>query len=212
LKDLKLRKNIKNHGLKHVKTWGPYVYSHTLLFREIPHVLPDEYEHYKKIGIVRDSYKRIVSAYFNRFLQINIESGTTNLAKINEERSFYWFVKNEIKNSDDIHYLSQYTNIKIDRYVKLKNLKELYDIYENFIGLSEEKLSIVKECLEIKKEYLKKNYSFEKELNFSDYDFSKDENELDILKNGVPSDNMLNEKNKAEIYEIYKDEIDFFKF
>ena len=192
-----------------------------------------KYKDYYKISIVRNSYERVVSMYFNRFLNVHFPNNGDN-SKLKPETfdefleiflPKFWIPVNEDINADgsfihmssDQHYQSQAESINknIDKHINLDNLNdELFDVYENIINVSDETLVLIKKVLNDKKEMLLRNISKNIiKLKFNNYNFKKDKLNLNILYTGVPSNNqMITEQNALLIKKYFKDEIEYHNF
>tara|TARA_A100001015_G_scaffold312523_1_gene417841 strand:+ start:992 stop:1705 length:714 start_codon:yes stop_codon:yes gene_type:complete len=212
--DIRFIYNAKKYGLNHVNTWTPYEYSHNInnhCNKEF--IIPDKFKHYKCICVVRNSYSRILSAYFNQWLELNIEQGP---CRIRRGDTFIEFL-NKIETLDNIHYYPQKINKnnRIDKYIYLSNIKELYTVYKDIIKLPEEKLKIVYHILidkNIKKECMKKKSYIENKC-FANYNFLMDTEKLCITSKGVPHYlNMYNKQAIEIVLKKFEDEINIFNF
>ena len=187
-------------------------------------------KNYYKFSVVRNSYERVVSMYFNRYLGIGPDgcfalgggpfSGrivTTNFEGLRVPEigpnSFNYFLLNEIPLGNDVHFNRQCPNKNINTYLYLNEVNEtLPNIYKDVIKIGNDKLILIKELIQEKLEYLrKKRYKISHKLD--DYNFKEDKLNLNIMKNGVPQKNlMITEENAQIIKEKYKEEIEYHGF
>ena len=173
----------------------------------------DEYKNknYFIFSIVRNSYNRVCSMYFNRFLNIAYEF---KFKEINTEKTFYNMLEQLPSLSKvDFHYIPQIINNKIDKYIYLENLyDELLIIYKK-LNFKEKQMKIF---MEFKNKNIKRESSGKKidfNMDLSNYNFKDDSLKLNINNKIIPSySNLLNKKTISMIYKIYKKEIDKFKF
>ena len=206
--------NKNKYLIEHVHTWGPYNYNHIInnhLHKDF--IIPDKFKHYKRICVVRNSYKRLLSTYFNQWLSLNVEQGPRNICSGD---TFIEFLK-KVKTLTGHHYYPQKINKnnRIDKYIYLSNIKELYTAYKNIIKLPEDKLKIAHDILivnNVKKECMKKKPYVENKY-FTNYNFLTDTESLDIESNGVPHYlNMYTVEAKELVLKNFSYEINVFNF
>lgn len=176
-----------------------------------------KYNHYYKISVVRNSYQRVCSMYFNRYLRLPDFAYSIyynkETHKLKSDKSFREFVYN-MKDGQG-HFDPQVEPCEISKFIYLDKLYELYDVLKDIIKLPSEKLKIVdsilfKQC--IKKECIQKNTEL-KNIKLCDYNFVKDTLDLDIINNGAPDYQLLyDESIKQQIYDKFKYEIDKHEF
>ena len=169
------------------------------------------------MSVVRNTYDRVLSMYFNRVL--GIENGKPNYIKSN--MSFNLFLQHLFDNTNsfinqDHHFQPQYlfddSLFKVDKYIYLNEINEvLPKLYETKFSISQNKIKrILKEC---KENALPKNIYNTNGTKLDEYDFKRDALNLKISENGIPQKQlMLTDENINMIYSRYKGEIDFHKF
>jgi hypothetical protein len=210
---------------------GEYAY-HYVFYNYIKrhnNILNIRLKNYHKFSIVRNTYDRVISMYLNQVLGVHDFNGLDPSRPLRggyESKEKYlkngvWsaitfdqFVRG-LKNSKllNMHYAPQFISENIDTYLYLNELSEtLPRLYEDIIKVEDSKLSLIKELIQDRKERPKRKvYELDHKLN--DYNFKKDELNLDIMKNGVPQKSlMFTEENAQIIKKEYKEEIDHHGF
>jgi len=181
------------------------------------------YKNYYKFSIVRNSYERVISMYFNRVLDVpdfnylmKSRWPPTKEEIINRgplsEITFDQFLISTINNGN-LHWDPQPITENINKYLYLNEInKTLPRLYKSVIKVENSKLVLIKKLIQDKKEYLKnKIYKINYKLN--NYNFKEDKLNLNIMKNGVPQKSlMITEENAQIIKEKYKREIDYHHF
>tara|TARA_Y100000310_G_scaffold330543_1_gene402400 strand:+ start:127 stop:999 length:873 start_codon:yes stop_codon:yes gene_type:complete len=197
------------------------------------------YKDFFRFAVVRNTYDRVISMYFNRFLGVGEPSTTIPLKskplmldytqrelpfpmratwELNFAETFNNFLKyliyNNCNDSGDWHYRKQDiydpSQFKIDKYINLDKINEvLPELYETKFSISKDK---VKKILKKKINALPKN-NYDIDIKLDEYDFKNDALNLDICKNGIPQKElMLTDKSINMIKKLYKEEIDYHKF
>ena len=165
--------------------------------------------HYKKIIIVRHPYSRSVSLFLDKFVKkedkIYKKLSKDNLNFIEFLKLLKERKKNNFKSLDG-HYFPQSLN------KKNINFEHIVKVEDNF----NKKMNNIIKKITKNKDY---NYNFnEKAYNFGILN-NKDNHidpymkisELEKLNNFNKKD-LINEETKELIYEIYKDDFEFFKY
>ena len=165
--------------------------------------------HYRKIIIVRNPYNRVVSLFLDKFFKkenkiykklSKDDINFIEFLKLLKERK-----KNNFKGLDG-HYFPQKLNKKK---IEFNNVVKIEDNFN-------EKMNKIIRKIISNKNY---NYNFnEKAYNFG-ISYNQDNHidpfmkisELEKLNNFNKKD-LINEETKELIYEIYKDDFDFFKY
>jgi len=170
------------------------------------------YRDYYKVGIVRNSYSRVCSAYFNQYLDIQYES--SNFKGIRRPDTFVDFINTIGDLQTNHHFKPQETHPLIDKYIQLENLYEgLHEMYTH-INLEADQMKIFMDARD-------KNMSRQSSpvikidfgMDLSTYDFEMDPDNLSIGPTRIPHyKNMLNDKTSKMIYDFYKTEIDKFNY
>ena len=177
--------------------------------RNIETLRNPKYKEYYKVGVIRNTYERVCSMYFNRHLDIRYELKFKGIAS---HDTFIDFL-NRLKNLENQHFQPQIGHPCIDEYIFLDNIYEgLFALY-NRVNLNPEQIAVFVDLKNsgIAKEQAKNKIDFKKDL--SSYDFKKDVGQLGVCPMVIPSyENMLNEETTSLIYARYKDEIDTFSF
>ena len=174
------------------------------------------------ISVVRNTYERVLSMYFNIVLGVNDENSVIK-NNYTFDRFLNWLQDNNFSLdwlgheiiSKSHHFNPQYLfkshNYKVNRYIYLNELDEkLPKLFQNKFSIDEKKVrNILKNNRE--NSFIKKYYDVGCKLN--DYDFHKDYLNLKICKNGIPSKkSMFTDKNIDMINKLYKTEINYHKF
>ena len=192
-----------------------------------------QYKHYHKIYIIRNSYERVVSMYFNICLLIpDLNSLLPEFDCMKSQMEYYINRGVDAQTFNDFldglllksnkgipfmnkHYEPQKIVGRDDNssviYLNEMNTT-LPQVYRDVIKFPDEYVSIVKMLLNDKKEVLKKrdlgDYG-----KLNNYNFQEDKYKLNIIKNGVPHKNqMITKKGAMKIKKIYSDEIDIHDF
>jgi hypothetical protein len=203
----------------------PSMYFHyeTIDLKDAVSVLNYDYSSLKDyfvISVVRNTYDRVISMYFNRFLGVEPSTlfGTTCKSIIGKGESFNEFLKwlgeHEYNINGDHHFNVQYlfepSVFKVDKYISLDKIDEvLPELYETKFFMNKDR---VKGILQIKENVLLKN-NYDIDIKLDDYNFKEDSLNLDIIKNGVPhKELMLTDESIYMIKELYKEEIDYHQF
>ena len=206
---------------------GPYLQDLGRYYMQ-SYYMQKPYKDFFRFAVVRNTYDRVISMYFNRFLgvgepstSIPFESRQLMLNyswELNHARSFNSFLQYLIDNngnvSGDWHYRKQDiydpSQFKIDKYINLDKINEvLPELYETKFSISKDK---VKKILKKKINALPKN-NYDIDIKLDEYDFKNDALNLDICKNGIPQKElMLTDKSINMIKKLYKEEIDYHKF
>lgn len=196
--------------------------SNKTAFRKIPNNMVIrtsdlcDYLDHRKIVVVRNSYKRVCSAYFNIFLGLKDLSVSLhkkeNVLLSNKSFNEYLDMLQELKYTNDNHYKDQAMIVHPNTYVvKLDSLSDIIDIYRDIIGFDNEKINQVQQLIMERFEVYKKNTNQFDYLG--DYDFLNDPDNINIMENGIPDYKYLfTEQAYEKIYDLYKDEIDFYGF
>ena len=218
-------------------TWrmdkGPYLQGIGRYYMQ-SYYMQEPYKDFFRFAVVRNTYDRVISMYFNRYLGVN-EPPTiisirgkrvmlkglrprTSSWELNHNKSFNFFLKYLIDNnyhiSGDWHYRKQDiyepSQFKIDKYINLDKINEvLPELYETKFFIDKD---IIKEALKRKENVLPKN-NYDIDIKLDDYDFRGDVLNLEICKNGIPQKElMLTDKSINMIKKLYKEEIDYHKF
>ena len=197
------------------------------------------FDDYFIFSVVRNTYDRVVSMYFNIFLLIESKQsmldgvflGKHHLVKRPKPvhhsgvgqynpagRSFNWFLKwlgdHNLNVTGDAHWNIQYlfepSFFRVDKYINLDKINEvLPELYETRFSISKDK---VKKILKNKENVLPKN-NYDIDIKLDNYNFEEDSLNLDIIKNGIPQKElMLTDESIEIIYKLYKEEIDYHKF
>jgi hypothetical protein len=172
----------------------------------------NNYKDYYIFSFVRNTYNKICSAFYNRYLNIQYELMYRGIGK---ENTFLDYLKDipHLK-SNDHHYSEQIIHNKINEYIDI----EKNNIYDEFIKIYQklgvdniiiEKIKIFKE--KNKKLESAKKYTLNKDL--TNYNFRKNKDNIKIDNHHIPSYNCLLNNNTIKIIKnLYKEEISFFKF
>ena len=188
---------------------------HNNKYYYISHNLKDiekvEYHDYYKVGIVRNSYSRVCSAYFNQFLEIQYEFTFKGIKK---PHTFVEFINTLSNLQNDHHFKPQETHPLIDKYIQLENLYEgLHEMYTH-VNLEADQMKIFMNARDtnmIRESSPVIKIDFGRDL--STYNFQEDPDNLSLDPTRIPHyKNMLNDKTSKMIYEFYKTEIDKFNY
>mgnify|MGYP003625076586 FL=1 len=173
----------------------------------------NDFDNYYIFSIFRNTYDRVVSMYFNRFL--GIDSSTSHLKKRESFNDFLnWLIVTKSNVKGDHHYNMQWifepVYLKVNQYINLNKINEvLPDLYETKFSTSKDK---VKKILKNKQNVLSKN-KYDIDIKLNNYDFVEDVLNLNICKNGIPQNKlMLTSKCVHKIKQLYGNEINYFKF
>jgi len=186
----------------------------------------NEYEHidrsddalnlknYYKFSVVRNSYERVVSMYFNRHIGIGVDNCPALGGPFSGQGdSFNYFLLNKISSAPDVHFDNQDPSENINTYLYLNEINEtLPNLYRDVIKIESNKLTLIKKIVQEKQESpRKKKYKINHKLD--DYNFKEDKLNLNIMENGVPQKSlMITEENAQIIKKKYKEEIDYHGF
>ena len=172
---------------------------------------------YYTYEVVRNTYKRVVSMYFNRVIGIG-----GNSIKSNSDISFRKWLERRTnrKYPHDKHYEDQIVddNFEVNDTIELSDLESgLIEIYRNIIFLEmdvidkEKKLQLIKSIISDRKQTPPKNITLEG--NFSTYNFEEDKDGVDIFKNGIPNYKLMYDDDCMEyINKLYEPEIKKYGF
>tara|TARA_B100000424_G_scaffold201526_1_gene158644 strand:- start:1720 stop:2451 length:732 start_codon:yes stop_codon:yes gene_type:complete len=203
----------------------------TINLRNASQVLNYDYSSLKDyfvISVVRNTYDRVISMYFNIFLGVDPLTlsfkphlyrryhnlGDEEAANKSFNEFLKWLGEKQFNINGDHHWNKQYlfepTFFKVDKYINLYKInKVLPKLYEEKFSISKDK---VKKILENKENVLpKKKYDID--IKLDNYNFREDSLNLDITKNGIPhKELMLTDKSINMIKKLYKEEIDYYQF
>jgi len=173
----------------------------------------NDFDNYYIFSIFRNTYDRVVSMYFNKFL--GIDSSTSHLKRRFSFNYFLdWIIRHKCNVRGDHHFNKQWifepAYLKVNQYINLNKINEILpDLYETKFSISKDK---VKKILKDKHNALLKN-KYDIDTKLDKYDFVEDVLNLNILKNGIPQNKlMLTSECVYKIKQLYGDEIDYFKF
>ena len=200
--------------------------------RETDSVFWDErFKDYKKIIIIRNTYERVVSMFFNRFLDIPdfncLLYDQTDIYRRRGPRydvsfdDFLVMLENGDIGGSDEHFSPQ--NIEAGEpfshdIIYLNELNEKLPLwYEKELGWDSDKIQEVMDLLNDKKEIAM--ISGHRKCvgpnvgKMNTYNFKRDPENLQVMNNGIPKKNqMITEDNAKIIYKIYKGEIEEHNF
>lgn len=181
------------------------------IFTHIFHIIDNaKYKDYYKLCVIRSSYDRVCSLYFNRHLNIQNEK---NFSKLTNSDTFVDML-NQIESDTflDFHYKKQIIKDNIDKYVNIDNFYDEFIQIANILQFEQSKIDLINDfkIKNLKREsFKKKNY----EMDLSNYNFLDDPLNLNISNKTIPDySNMLNPYTRQKIYNYYKKEIDYFNF
>lgn len=199
------KRKIKKRGKKafHYNNYSYFIHDLDMLYN---------YEDYHIFSFVRNTYNRICSAFYNRYLNIQYE---LKFDHISNKKTFMNFLEElpELK-TKDIHYMEQCIHPRINEYINI----ETNNIYDELIRIYN-KLNIddkvIRQLMDYKKMNIKKESSVKYYLNedLTHYDFCENSKNIKVTPEAIPSYNCLLNSDTLEIIQnIYNKEITHFNF